>query len=54
MKKLFEHFWLVFAVMLGTAVLDLIFLPKYDIGAGFILSFLYFLVWIIWQMTKKW
>ena len=53
MKKLFEHFWLVFIVILGTAALDLIFIPKLEIGAGFILAFLYFLAWIIWKMRVK-
>ena len=53
MKKLFERFWLVFLVILGTAVLDLIFIPKLDIGAGFILAFLYFAAWIIYKMKTK-
>ncbi len=53
MKNLFAKFWLVFLVMLGTAILDLIFIPKLDIGAGFILAFLYFAAWVIYRIKSK-
>ena len=53
MKKIFEQFWLIFGVMLGIAILDLIFLPTLGIGAGFICAFLYFTAWIIYQWRKK-
>jgi len=59
MKKiievLFERFWINFGLMLGISILDLIGLggDGKGIGLGFIVSFLYFLGWIIYNMTKK-
>jgi hypothetical protein len=55
MKKLFENFWLIFLVMLGTAILDLIGLTfrDADFGAGFVLAFLYFMSWTLYKILEK-
>lgn len=58
MKKLFElifkRFWVNFAIMAVIAVADLVGLTlKTPIGLGFIIAFLYFAGWIIYNMTKK-
>ena len=54
MKKLFLNFWITFGLMLLVAIADLIALPTVaQFGLGFVLTFGYFLWWIIRQMTKK-
>jgi len=60
MKKLFDiifkRFWVNFALILGTAVLDLIGLGSKEgkgIGLGFILAFLYFAGFVVYNMTSK-
>jgi len=58
MKKLFEilfnRFWINFALMMGIAILDLIGLTsKLNFGVGFVIAFLYFIGFIVYNMTKK-
>jgi hypothetical protein len=58
MKKLFElifkGFWVNLAIMFAISIADLIGLTlKSPIGFGFIITFLYFVGWIIYTMTKK-
>jgi len=54
--KIYEvkTFWAFFFVMLFISLIDLIGLGKDgDFGAGFVVTFLYFVTWIIYQSTKK-
>jgi len=59
MKKIveviFERFWVNFGLMLFISVIDLIGLGGggKGIGLGFIVTFLYFLGFIVYKMTKK-
>lgn len=60
MKKIWENFWLIFAVMLLVSIVDLIGLgtvdaagKQWDFGAGFVLTFLFFGWWIIRKMSGK-
>ena len=58
MKKFFEllfnRFWVNFALMMGIAILDLIGLTsKLNFGIGFVIAFLYFAGWVVYQMTKR-
>jgi len=58
MRKLFDvlfnRFWVNFALMLGIAILDLIGLTsKMNFGIGFVIAFLYFIGFIVYNMTKK-
>ena len=53
-NKLFSNFWLTFGLMLLVAVADLIALPtEIEFGLGFVLTFGYFVWWIIRKMTGK-
>jgi len=47
-EKLFEGFWLKFGLILGTGILCLFYN-----GLGFILGFLYFVGFLVYNMTKK-
>ena len=54
MNKLFSNFWVTFGLMLLVAIADLIALPtKIEFGLGFILTFGYFLWFVIRKMTEK-
>ena len=59
MKKIieiiFERFWVNFGLMLFISVIDLIGLGGggEGIGLGFIVTFLYFLGFIVYKMIKK-
>jgi Ca2+-dependent lipid-binding protein len=44
MKKLFEKFWLKLGILLGVAILDLIFITQFDFSILFVFAFFYFLV----------
>jgi hypothetical protein len=55
-EKIFERVALNLVLMFGIAILDLIGLGSKDgrgIGLGFIVAFLYFVGFIIYNMTKK-
>ena len=52
--KLFMNFWITFGLMLLVSVADLIGLPtKIQFGAGFVITFAYFLWFVIRKMTDK-
>lgn len=56
LDKIFERVVPNLVLMFSIAILDLIGLGSKDgrgIGLGFIVSFLYFAGWIIYNMTKK-
>ncbi len=48
-----KTFWSFFFVMLFISLIDLISLRSSDFGAGFVITFFYFLFWIIYKMVKK-
>jgi len=52
---IFERFWINFALMLFISIIDLIGLGGggKGIGLGFIVTFLYFLGFIVYKMIKK-
>jgi len=53
MKKLFKSFWVTFGLMLLVAIADLIALPtKIQFGAGFVLTMIYFIVWMIYSIKN--
>lgn len=52
--KMFSNFWITFGLMLLVSVADLIGLPtKIQFGAGFMITFAYFLWFVIRKMTDK-
>jgi len=52
---IFERFWINFALMLFISIIDLIGLGGngLGIGFGFVVTFLYFLGFVVYKMTKK-
>ena len=54
MKNLFNNFWITFGLMLLVAIADLIALPTdIQFGLGFVITFAYFIWWIIRKMSGK-
>jgi hypothetical protein len=41
--KIFENGWYILGAIMITAILDLIALPGYTFGAGFVFGFIYFI-----------
>lgn len=52
MKKLFENYWITLGLMALVALTDLWFLTTIDFGAGFVLTFIFF-VWGMFYRMKN-